>query len=216
MPKPAAIVPDTCSAAQLAALLGIGARRVRELAEAGVIPRAPRGRYSTGAAVAAYAMHLREVAAGRRGGSGDGETLDLAQERALLARSQREAVELKLARDRGELVNAHEVRIAFAGMVTAARNRLRGLASAAKGRIPTLSTRDVEEIERLVDHALTELAEGAGSLHDHLSRHRQRPRPRHAGKAGIAGCARGRRRAGNASPPGTSRSRHGRPPRRAA
>lgn len=149
--------PDTCSAVQLGALLGVSARRIRELAEAGTIPR-KGGRYPVAAAVAAYCENLREVAAGRRGESGD--ALDLTQERALLARSQREHVELKLARERGELVNAAEVERHYVGLVTAARNRLRGVPSKAKGKCTHFSVRDIEVLEDLIDDALREIVDG--------------------------------------------------------
>lgn len=158
MTSPLATLPTKLSAATMARLLGIGQRRLRELAELGVVPR-DRGRYPLNA-VAAYCAHLREVAAGRRGEGDDGGALDLVQERARLARSQREAVELKTARDRGELVEAAAVRLGFTGMVTAARNHLRGMPSKAKARIPTLTVRDVEILEDLIAEALTELADG--------------------------------------------------------
>ncbi|MGH8086329.1 MAG: hypothetical protein ACREPV_13820 [Lysobacter sp.] len=161
MPRATAtVVAETCSAAQLATLLGLSARRIRELAEAGVIPRA-RGRYPVADAVAAYCANLREVAAGRRGDGDGGEALDLAAERAKLARSQREAVELKLARDRGQLVDATAVRLGFSTMVRAAVGRLRGVPSKAKGRIPTLTVRDIDILDGLIDDALREVAEGA-------------------------------------------------------
>lgn len=158
MPKAAATAAgDTVSATELGALLGITARRVRELAEAGRLPR-HRGRYPVADAVSAYCEGLRVSAAGRRGDAEEG--LDLATERALLARSQREAVELKLARDRGELVNAEQVKAGFVGLVTQARNRLLGVPSKAKARIPTLSVRDVEALEDLIAEALNGLANG--------------------------------------------------------
>lgn len=158
--KAASAWPDTCSATALAALLGIGARRIRELAEAGVIPRSARGRYAVAEAVKAYCLNLREQAAGRAGG-GDGEALDLATERAMLARSQRAAVDLRLARDRAELVDATAVRLQFAAMVAGAVSRLRSVPSKSKARIPTLTVRDIEELEKLIDDALAEVADGA-------------------------------------------------------
>lgn len=158
MPAAPAVLADTCTAAQLAAVLGLSTRRVRELAEAGTIPRAPGGRYPTAEAIRAYCGGLRETAAGRRGDGPDG--LDLTAERAALAKAQREHVELRLARERGELVDAQAVHIRFAAMVTAARNRLRGVPSKAKSRMHHLSEDDVETLEALIDAALGEVAEG--------------------------------------------------------
>ena len=166
MPKASANPwPATVSAAQLGHLLGLSPRRLRELAELGVLPRTPRGRYPI-EAVAAYASHLREVAAGRaaevRDGNG-GEVLDLATERARLAKAQREAVELRMARDRGDLVDAAAVKIGFANQVTAARNRLLGVPSEAKQRMPHLAIDEIEELEQLIAGALAEVADGTAT-----------------------------------------------------
>lgn len=164
MPKAfAPVVAETCSATQLATLLGLSARRVRELAEAGTIPR-ERGRYPVAGAVAAYCANLREVAAGRRGDTEGGEALDLAQERAMLARSQRQAVELKLERERGTLVEAGVVERHFVGLVTAARNRLRGVPTLAKSRAPHLDVHTIEILEDEIDKALRELADDSDEM----------------------------------------------------
>ncbi|MEI7035901.1 hypothetical protein [Fulvimonas yonginensis] len=154
-------LPAEVSAATLAQLLGIGPRRLRELAELSVVPRTPRGRYPFAEAVAAYTAHLREVAAGRAAEVRDGgEVLDLATERARLAKAQREHVELRMARERGELVDAEAVRLKYAAMVRGAVSRLRGVPSRARGRLPSLTVDGVEELERLIDEALEEVANG--------------------------------------------------------
>jgi phage terminase Nu1 subunit (DNA packaging protein) len=144
------------SATELAAMLGISTRRLRELAAEGVIPRLANGRYPSDAP-AAYCKQLRDIAAGRA--SADEDSPDLVKERALLARTQRQALEQKMAIDAEELVDARTVVLRFAEMVTRARTRLLGLGSAAKGRIPKLTVHDIEEIELLVAQALEELAE---------------------------------------------------------
>jgi phage terminase Nu1 subunit (DNA packaging protein) len=166
MPKgaPTDHLPAEVGAADLARLLGIGPRRVRELAEMRILPRTSRGRYPFEAAVTAYCAHLREVAAGRAAEIRDpdgGEVLDLATERARLAKAQREHVELKMARERDELVDAEAVRLRYAAMVRAAVSRLRGVPSRARGRLPSLTVDGVEELERLIDEALVEVADGA-------------------------------------------------------
>jgi phage terminase Nu1 subunit (DNA packaging protein) len=168
MPKAATTdnLPAEVSAASLAQLLGIGPRRLRELAELRVVPRTPRGRYPFAAAVAAYTAHLREVAAGRAAEVRDPngcEVLDLATERARLAKAQREHVELRMARERGELVDAEAVRLGYAAMVRGAVSRLRGVPSRARGRLPSLTVEGIEELERLIDEALEEVASGAGA-----------------------------------------------------
>jgi phage terminase Nu1 subunit (DNA packaging protein) len=75
-------------------MVGISEPRVSQIASDGILPAGA----SALEWLHAYCARLREQAAGR---SSDGP-LDLAQERAALARSQREAVDLKNAVSRGE------------------------------------------------------------------------------------------------------------------
>jgi len=149
-------LPATCSAAELAQLLGISARTVRELAAREIIPRGERGQYPLAEGVAAYCRHLREQAAGRA----DAEGTDLVAERAKLAAAQRRRIELQIEAEERRLVNADQVKARFIGMVTAAKNRLLAVPSKAKSRIPTLTVADVEVLEALVAEALEELAGG--------------------------------------------------------
>lgn len=132
---------ESYNATELAAMLGLSTRRLRELVAEGVIPRMANERYSADAP-AAYCKRLREIAAGRA--SSDTDSPDLVKERALLARAQRSALEQKMAKDAGDLIDAREVTLRFASMVTRARTRLQGLGSAAKGRIPKLTVHDIE------------------------------------------------------------------------
>lgn len=150
-------LPSTCTGSATSASNSSPRRsRLRELAEAGTIPRAG-GRYPLPLAVVSYCAHLREIAAGR-GASGGG--LDLVAERARLAAAQADKTELDLAVKRGQLVNAETLGRHYVGLITAARNRLRGVPSKAKGNIPDLDVRDIEILEDLIDTALTELADG--------------------------------------------------------
>lgn len=153
------LLPGELDARQLGALLGCSDRTIRELRERGVISTGTtRGRFPAAAAVRAIVSHYREVAAGRRNKAGQG--FDLVTERARLAAAQADRAELELAHRRGELVDGKAIRLAYVGMVTAARNRLRAIPTKAKTIIPTLAVADVETLETLIDEALTELAEG--------------------------------------------------------
>lgn len=60
----------------------------------------------------------------------------------------------------GKLVLADQVKVGFVNMVTAARTRLMGVPTKAKGRIPTLTVQDIEVLEDLIAEALEELALG--------------------------------------------------------
>ncbi len=138
------MLPGELDARQLGRLLGCSDRTVRDLRERGVIAAGSRpGRFPAAAAVRAIVAHFREVAAGRAADAGG---LDLLAERARLAAAQADRVELELRERRGELVNAAEVRTGFIGLVTTARNRLRGVPSKAKGHMPHLSVGDIETL----------------------------------------------------------------------
>lgn len=84
------------SQAEFAALIGVSEARVSQLVSEGVIVRGDTGH----AWLLGYCERLRDQAAGRASAGLGG--LDLVQERAALARSQREAQDLKNAVARGE------------------------------------------------------------------------------------------------------------------
>ncbi|KAF1722650.1 hypothetical protein [Pseudoxanthomonas wuyuanensis] len=166
MASKAAIVapwPATCSAAELAALLDVSARRIRELAQEGVVPRAPGGRYETQAGVRGYIASLR-AAAKAKPTTVDPQVaaaaIDGRQQRARLARLQADRVELEIQRERGRLVDAREIRTAYVTLVTQARNRLLAVPGAAKGHMPHLTVDEVEMLEELISRALEEVADG--------------------------------------------------------
>lgn len=80
----------------VAAVVGVSKQAVSAMVQEGKLPEGA----SNGGMIAAYCDRLREQAAGRMGGEVGG--LDLVQERAALARSQREAQDLKNAVARGD------------------------------------------------------------------------------------------------------------------
>lgn len=89
-----------------------------------------------------YCLHLREMAAGREA-SGD---LDLATERAGLARAQREKIEMQNAVTRGELAP----RVMMEGALAKAASKIAGVFDAIPGmvrrRVPGLSADEIEMI----------------------------------------------------------------------
>lgn len=84
------------SQAEFAEIVGVSEARVSQLVADGVIPRGETAH----AMMLAYCERLRDQAAGRAGTETGG--LDLVQERAALARSQRIAQDMKNAVARGE------------------------------------------------------------------------------------------------------------------
>lgn len=104
--------------AEFAALVGVTPQAVGHLLKNGVLARGQTGREW----LHSYVKRLRLQAAGRLG-KGDG-ALDLATERALLARAQRTVLELRAAETRGELVRAESVRQVWAKRIVNTRDAL--------------------------------------------------------------------------------------------
>lgn len=90
------LLDQVISQADFAEMVGISEARVSQLMADGVMPRGGNAHEW----LLAYCDRLRDQAAGRAGAESGG--LDLVQERAALARSQREAQDLKNAVARGE------------------------------------------------------------------------------------------------------------------
>lgn len=144
----------------LADWLGCRPRQVREWGAAGVAVRSARGRYLLRASVAGVVAHLRGVAAGR----GDG-ALDLATERALLARAQRETAELRNAERRRELVDAADPERAMIALATQVSGALQGVASGIAPEAHAAAT--VGDCEAVIAAAI------CGALRD-MAEHGQR------------------------------------------
>jgi terminase small subunit / prophage DNA-packing protein len=153
------ILKDKASADELGALVGISARSIRDLAAAGTIPKAAeRGRYPTGPALKAYALHLREAAAAR----GSGEALPaLTSERMREARERADHLALKNAAMRGEMVPALEVERTWTGALRELRARFLAVPARVRQRLPHLTRTDVAALEREIRDALQEAADGA-------------------------------------------------------
>jgi len=147
----------TVSADDLGRLLGISARRVRELAALGIVPKTGRGRYEQAASVLAYCEHLRAQAAGRAGDAQAG----LAVERARLAREQADNVAMKNAALRRDLVSAGEVEARWSGVLRRVRVALLAVPSRVVAAAPHLTAHDADRIGREIRGALQEIADGA-------------------------------------------------------
>ena len=153
--------PDTATADQLGALLDISGRRVRELAAEGVFPRAG-GRYAVLPSVHAYIADLRTRERSKPAPDPQviAAAMDGRQQRARLAKLQADRVELEIQRERGQLVDAESIKVAYVTLVTQARNRLLAVPGAAKGHMPHLTVDEVETLEGLIAAALEEVADG--------------------------------------------------------
>lgn len=141
------------TADELAGLLGVATRTVRDLAARSVVVKAGRGRYDLAASVAGYCVHLREQAAGRAGDAQAGLTI----ERARQAKEQADNLALKNAELRRELVPAKAVAAEWSGILRRLRARILAVPARVNQRLPFLKLHDVGEIDAELREALTEL-----------------------------------------------------------
>lgn len=142
---------------RMASMLGISAQRLRELVRRGTIPAAGRGRFDPFAVVPLYVASLREAAAGR---GAEGDALSLSDERARLAQAQRLKLEREAAQAEGQLLDAAEVRDAWARHIVAAKTRILSIPTECKTRAAGLPLATVATIDAVCREALENLAGG--------------------------------------------------------
>ena len=136
--------------AEFAVLIGVSEAKVSQLVAEGVIERGhPAHTWLLG-----YCERLREVAAGRASGEAGG--LDLVQERAALARSQREAQEIKNAVARGEYAPIGLLADVLALASSAVVDRFEQLEGALKKACPDLPEEAKATIQQVITNARNE------------------------------------------------------------
>ena len=145
---------DTVTASVLARFLGVSTRRVRELADCGLVVRASQaGRYRLEESVRRVVEDMRRTIA-KRGGAA--VAASAARERGRLAAAKAEGEELKIARLRGALLDAGAVEREWTAILTGVRARLLAVPSRAAQRLPHLSLHDIGEIDHEIRAALDE------------------------------------------------------------
>jgi len=110
-PKPADAAPDPrpdpkssrgyITRDRLAEIVRMTPRRISQLVDAGVIPKAARGRYDTEAALSAFIAYLYDREKNRKS--------DMKVEQQLLTKARRETAEHELAVARGEYIPRSEI-----------------------------------------------------------------------------------------------------------
>ncbi|WP_371055733.1 DNA packaging protein [Rhodosalinus sp. K401] len=143
--------------ADLCELLRLSPAALSGLVKRGIAVKMGRDAYDLRETVGNYAEHLRGIASGR---GGEAETLTLTGERARLARAQAEAVEMKNAVARGELVPAEEVARGWSDTLRRVRSRILAVPSRVRQAVE-LEPEAVTLIDRELREALTELGQAA-------------------------------------------------------
>lgn len=123
---------------QFSDLIGVSEAAVSGMVKSSIITLG----YPAGVWLKDYCAHLREIAAGRAA-TGD---LDLASERAALAKAQRERIEMQNAVTRGELAPVSLIE----EVLTKAAGRIAGIFDAIPGkvrrRVPSLTAEEIDLI----------------------------------------------------------------------
>ncbi|WP_426318877.1 terminase small subunit [Pseudoduganella sp. R-43] len=120
------------------ALVGVSQQAIGNLAGRGILDKSMDGHQL----LQAYCSHLREQAAGR---AANGE-LDLATERAGLAKAQREKIEMQNAVTRAELAPVTLIEEVLSKAGGRIAGILEAIPGAVKRRVPTLSGEEIKSI----------------------------------------------------------------------
>lgn len=113
----------TVNASVLGELLGVTDRRIRQLAEEGILIRAAKGRYKLAESIKNYILTLR-IANQDSEEKIYGETLDLDVEKAKHEVVKIQMSELKLQLMKGQMHKSEDIRAVMCDMLTAFRSRL--------------------------------------------------------------------------------------------
>lgn len=156
-------LPDTCSKADLAVILGISTRAVSDWDTRGVLIRAAGGRYQTLPSINNYIAHLRDKKAGK-----SSETTktgrSLADEKAEAVRIDRQIKEIKLAQLQGDVLTLDEVTSSWGTFAASVKGMVLAIPGRARQTIPHLTAHDGETLKHIVRDMLTELATEAAAV----------------------------------------------------
>lgn len=154
--EPPERIPETMSESEIAVFLGVTASTIRSLTRDGKIMKAGPGRWDVRRSVASYVEHLRGIASRTGRARDQGDPLRAEQERLTRAKAEREA--LRLARERGELVEASEVVREWTAVLRDVRNGLLAVAPRVAQRLPALTAAELAVVTEEIRNALEGLA----------------------------------------------------------
>ena len=142
----------TVSAAVLGNIFGVTDRRIRQMAEEGIIVRAAKGRYNLVESLKNYILSLKLAVDSNDGDNPDGE-LNFEEEKALHERVKRHISEMKLQTMKGELHKADDVRHVMTDMLSSFKTRMMNIPAKVA---PVLEDRDAGYIKERLTSEVTE------------------------------------------------------------
>jgi phage terminase Nu1 subunit (DNA packaging protein) len=147
------------TADELAQWVGLSPRQIYRHETEGHMVKLGKNRFDLQASIRAYCEWLRDQAHHGRPVTGTAKSA-LAEENLRLKREQADAVALKNAQARGELVEASAVEREWSGLLRNVRAAMLAVPARIQARLAHLSAEDVNVIDREVRDALTETAKG--------------------------------------------------------
>ena len=149
----------TVSAKVLSRILGVCDRRIRMLAQEGILVKASQGRYKLEESLHNYILNLRVANDANKNLDLEDE-LNLDVERAKHERVKRHMSELKYALMKGDVHKSEDVKVVMTNMLTNFKSKILGLPSKLT---PQLIQRDKAYVEEILtnemNEALIELSE---------------------------------------------------------
>ena len=139
----------TVSAAVLGNIFGVTDRRIRQMAEEGIIVRAAKGRYNLVDSLKNYILSLKLAVDSNDGDNPDGEL----NFEALHERVKRHISEMKLQTMKGELHKADDVRHVMTDMLSSFKTRMMNIPAKVA---PVLEDRDAGYIKERLTSEVTE------------------------------------------------------------
>lgn len=145
---------DAVGQNELADFLGLVPRTVRELAERGVIPKLGKNSYPLRESVRAYCASIRETASARS------SSPNLTASRLRESQERADKLAFTNAAMRREFVPAKDVEHEWASILRDVRSAMLAIPSRIQSRLVTLSSRDIEIIDREIRNVLEESSQG--------------------------------------------------------
>ncbi len=150
----------TVSASVLGELFSVTDRRIRQMAEEGIVVRAAKGRYKLAESIKNYLLTMKLAAEGVEAEFADGE-INLEEEKGLHERVKRHISELKLQIMKGALHKAEDVETVMMDMLASFKTRVMNIPSKVA---PILENRDAAYIK---DKLTAEVIEALNELKDY-------------------------------------------------
>lgn len=119
----------TVSAKVIANIIGVGERRVRQLADEGILIRSSQGRYLLNDSLHSYILMLKVENDGKTEYADDGDEVSFDKEKAYHERASRHMAELKLAKMKGEVHESKNVQSVMTDMLMNFKTKCLGIPS---------------------------------------------------------------------------------------